>query len=278
MRIFNEDKTNEIFNPDLSLGKLIVDKLTIHHDAVPAVPEITVEQQAAEWIATGHKKIYDVNGEITYSLNGEVVYDNGKAYKVLEEFPSGGKTVDEILPIPEIPAKEAYDEYEDIYVYIPYTEDELREIENAKLNATYIPSAQTSIAVFAKSYLKANPPQTTEEKMSLSGLYEVWKRGKYEIGDIRNYAGQTWECVQAHDNSVYPDIIPENAQTWATFWKPLHGTTPETARPWVKPQNGTTDMYLIGEHMVFTDGKTYKCLRNTVYSPEEYAADWEVIN
>lgn len=263
MRIFNEEKTQEIFNPDLSLGKLIADKLTVHHEAVPAIPGITVEQQMSHWIENGGKVIYD---------------SNNIAYKVLKEFPNGGKTVDEILAVPEIPAKEAYDEYENIYVYIPYTEDELREIENAKLNATYIPSAQNSMAVFAKSYLKSNPPQTVAEKMSLSGLYDIWQLDKYEIGDIRNYAGQTWECTQAHDNSVYPDIVPENAQTWATFWKPLHGTTPKTARPWVKPQNGTTDMYLIGEHVVFTDGKTYKCLRNTVYSPEEYAADWEVIN
>lgn len=35
-----------------------------------------------------------------------------------------------------------------------------------------------------------------------------------------------------------------------------------------------TDMYHIGEYMVWTDGTIKKCLRDTVYSPEEYAADW----
>lgn len=34
-------------------------------------------------------------------------------------------------------------------------------------------------------------------------------------------------------------------------------------------------MYHAGEYMVYTDGKIYKCLSDTVYSPEEYAADWE---
>lgn len=151
-----------------------------------------------------------------------------------------------------------------------------KKAEEIVLNAKYIPSELDSIRIFAKSYLKSNAPKDTEEKMLLSGLYETWELGKYEIGDIRNYAGQTWECHQAHDNSIYPDITPDNAQTWATFWKPLHGTSKETARPWVKPWAGTTDMYRTGEYMVYTDGKIYKCLSDTVYSPEEYAQAWEV--
>lgn len=79
---------------------------------------------------------------------------------------------------------------------------------------------------------------------------------------------------QAHDNAVYPDIIP-GSSAWATFWRPLHGTTPETARPWCKPVAGTTDMYHDGEYMVYTDGALYLCIVNTVYSPEEYAQAWE---
>lgn len=31
-----------------------------------------------------------------------------------------------------------------------------------------------------------------------------------------------------------------------------------------------------GEYMVYTNGKIYKCLSDTVYSPEEYAAHWEI--
>ena len=40
---------------------------------------------------------------------------------------------------------------------------------------------------------------------------------------------------------------------------------------------GTTDMYHAGEYMIYTDNKIYKCLRDSVYSPEEYASDWEII-
>ena len=58
--------------------------------------------------------------------------------------------------------------------------------------------------------------------------------------------------------------------------RPLHGKSVATARQWVKPQYGTTDMYHAGEYMVYTDGKVYRCLSDTPYSPEEYAAAWEV--
>ena len=36
-------------------------------------------------------------------------------------------------------------------------------------------------------------------------------------------------------------------------------------------------MYHAGEYMVWEDDKVYKCLLDTVYSPEEYAQAWQVI-
>ena len=185
---------------------------------------------------------------------------------------------------------EANEEYEVGFDGKIYSETELQGTEykqrkevfdnnaaNLELSQKYIPSQESSIALFAKSYLKNNPPQSTADKIKISGLYDPWQLGNYSVGDIRNYAGQTWECWTAHDNAIYPDITPDNAQTWANFWRPLHGTSVETARPWVKPYAGTTDMYHTGEYMVYTDDKTYKCLADTVYSPEEYAQAWETI-
>lgn len=153
------------------------------------------------------------------------------------------------------------------------TEEEMRELV---LNRRYIPSESKSATALFRAMLKATPLSDDDEKIAVSGLYERWALGKYEVGDIRNNAGQTWECHTAHDNAVYPDITPSNPQTWANFWRPLHGKSAATARPWVKPQYGTTDMYHAGEYMVYTDGKVYRCLSDTVYSPEEYAAAWEV--
>lgn len=164
------------------------------------------------------------------------------------------------------------------------TED-LARLEARALSAQYIPSEAQSVAAFAKYYLAENPPASNEERLAVSGLYSEWEAGSYAVGDIRNHAGQTWECWQAHDNAIYPDINPDNPQTWANFWRPLHGTSVETARPWVKPwagttdmyRAGTTDMYRAGEYMVWTDGTIKMALRDTVYSPDEYAMDWKNI-
>ena len=150
------------------------------------------------------------------------------------------------------------------------------ELEAEALNKKYIPDENKSAAALLRAMLKTTPISDDDTKIAVSGLYEQWSAGKYEVKDIRNHAGQTWECHVAHDNAVYPDITPDNPQTWANFWRPLHGKSKETAKPWVKPQYGTTDMYHAGEYMIYTDGKTYKCLSDTVYSPEEYAQAWEV--
>lgn len=117
MKVYNENKTQELETYDLELGKLKVDKiLKESHEAEPEVPAITVETKVAEITASG----------------GKVEEIGGKKYKVVEEFPNGGKTVEEIKETPAIPAKEAYDEYEDIQVYIPYTAEELAERKQRK--------------------------------------------------------------------------------------------------------------------------------------------------
>ena len=117
--------------------------------------------------------------------------------------------------------------------------------------------------------------QDDDARIRVSGLYEPWAAGQFEAGDIRNSGGQTWECFQAHDCAVYPDIKPGSA-AWFTFWRPLHGKSPETARPFV-PVQGAHDMYKIGEYAVFEDA-LYKCVQDTAYSPADYAPAWEKLN
>lgn len=117
MKVYNENKTQVLETYDLELGKLVQDKiLKESHEAVPEVPAITVEAKIAEITANG----------------GKVEEIGGKQYKVIEEFPNGGKTVEEIKETPAVPAKDAYDEYEDIKVYIPYTAEELVERKQQK--------------------------------------------------------------------------------------------------------------------------------------------------
>ena len=110
-------------------------------------------------------------------------------------------------------------------------------------------------------------------KISASYLCKEWQPGNHEKGEVYNANGQTWECYQAYNNAINPDITPGNP-AWYTFNRPLHGKSPETARPWVAPQ-GAHDMYHTGEYMIYIDGALYKCLSDTTFSPDEYAAAWE---
>ena len=154
---------------------------------------------------------------------------------------------------------------------------DIKFINSEKLNRKYITGYRQSVNYLLSKLIDKLGLQD-DDKIQASGFYSFWTHGSYSVGDIRNWDGQIWECWTAHDNAIYPDINPDNPQTWANFWRPLHGKTAETARPWTKPWAGTTDMYHAGEYMVYTDDKIYKCLSDTVYSPEEYAQAWEVIS
>ena len=113
-----------------------------------------------------------------------------------------------------------------------------------------------------------------DQRIRASGLYAEWTAGNHAKGDIYNAIGQTWECYQAYDNAVYPDIVP-GGTAWLTFNRPLHGKTKETARAWVTP-TGAHDIYRVGEWMIWTDGMVYRCKQDTNFSPADYAAAWEV--
>ena len=110
------------------------------------------------------------------------------------------------------------------------------------------------------------------ERLLVNVLYPRWTAGSHAAGDIYTAEGQVWECIQGYDNAAYPDIVPGGA-AWGTFHRPLHGTSPETARPFVTP-TGAHDIYKAGEYMTLDD-VLYHCLEDTAFSPVQYAAAWE---
>lgn len=89
MRIFNESKTQELFSYDAETGHLKPDKLLLkHHEAVFATEGI------------GH-----------YQYN---------------YYPNGGADRTWVWDVAPQQAQEAWDEYEDIAVYVPFTAEELQ--------------------------------------------------------------------------------------------------------------------------------------------------------
>ena len=134
-------------------------------------------------------------------------------------------------------------------------------------------AALTSAIYISRLQLAGDAVDTDDKRLRASGLYPDWMPGNHRAGEVYNAAGQTWECFQAYDNGVYPDIQPGEA-AWYTFNRPLHGRSPETARPFV-PVQGAHDLYRTGEYMIWTDGWVYRCLRDTNFSPEDFPEAWE---
>ena len=121
---------------------------------------------------------------------------------------------------------------------------------------------------------KAAPAMTADEVITNRVMCKVWKTGKHTAGEVYTTPdGQPWNCYQDYDNAVYPDIVPGSA-AWPTFNKPYHGTTPETALPFVAPTH-SQDIYKAGEYMIWTDGTVQRCVRDTSYSPEHDPNAWE---
>lgn len=119
---------------------------------------------------------------------------------------------------------------------------------------------------------------TANEVIDYVPLLEPWKAGTaespidYAVGDVRTYNNQPWKCVQAHTHHGEPGWEPGAVSMWGAY----HATDATHALPWTKP-TGAHDMYKPGEYMAWADGKTYQCVSDTAYSPEEYAQAWEVV-
>ena len=107
--------------------------------------------------------------------------------------------------------------------------------------------------------------------LPLMPFMEEWREGKWTAGASLLYKGLPYKVLQTHDSKGNPGWNPE--QTVSLF-APWHGISLETAQPWKKP-TGAHDMYKANEYMVFTDGRIYRCLLDTAYSPTEYAQTWE---
>lgn len=99
MRILDENNV-EIISPDLSLGHLVEEEVFVsHHPAVEEVPE--------QW-----------------------------HYETIQEYPGGGRDVVKVIDVPGVEARDAWDEYETIKRYVPYTEEELAALEEARNRPT----------------------------------------------------------------------------------------------------------------------------------------------
>lgn len=103
--------------------------------------------------------------------------------------------------------------------------------------------------------------------------FPIYKQNSsFQVGDIRRDGAtdQPYECLIAYDGAVQPDW---NLST-PTLWRPFHGKDKHHAYPWAAP-TGAHDIYRTGEWMTFTDGKLYRCLKDTSFSPQQDETSWQ---
>ena len=137
MRTIDQDG-REIVAPDLEAGHLVPERILVaHHDAIEAVKEVS-------------------------------------HYEVIAEYEGGGKDVQRVIDVPGIAARDAWDEYEDVYRYVPYTAAERAKMRIEVLKAQL---AETDYAVIKI----AEGAATAADYVDLIAQRQVWRA---EINDL----------------------------------------------------------------------------------------------
>lgn len=164
--------------------------------------------------------------------------------------------------------------------YVEMTEEEIQELQEQGREAIYQERVRPrtemeGVLALAKSLVATQIADSEDKTLGIQcmALFEPWTKGDYKVGDVRTdpKTGYPYECVTQHDSISNPEWTIKNR----TLWKPWHSKSIEYALPWEAP-TGAHDMYKIGEYMIFADGKVYKALQDTNFSPTEYAQAWEV--
>ena len=133
MRVLDNDG-NEITDVDTGAGKLTPDRvLTAHHEATDAVPEASHE---------------------------EVIWQD-------PDNPES-RIVRKVVDSPYQAAVGAWDEYEDVMRFVPYTDDELAEIE-ARREADAAAAAEEAER---KQQMAELPSIVEEQDLAIAALYE----------------------------------------------------------------------------------------------------------
>lgn len=204
----NELKLEDI---DLNVGKLVDETITVHHDAVEGVEEVSHVEVLKEYYETGP--------------DGAPVLDED-GHKVVF-----GKDVKTIIDVPGVEAKEAWDEQEEIQRYIPYTAEELDNIAKEKADA----QASAAVAAAEKSAIrlitqKIAPSLSTDELMQVAAILPNWDASKtYVADDIVRYQQSLYQAHGDVPANTVPDVATDK---WMDLMKPVDGV----AR-WIQPNS-----------------------------------------
>lgn len=204
----NELKLEDI---DLNTGNLVTETITVHHDAIEGVEEVSHVEVLKEYYETGP--------------DGEPILDEN-GHKVVF-----GKDVQTIIDVPGVEAKEAYDEEEEIQRFIPYTAEELDKIAKEKADA----QASAAVASAEKSAIRIivkniAPALTTDELLQVAAILPDWDPSKtYSTDEIVRYQQSLYQAIDEVPANTVPDV---SADKWDNLMKPV-----DNIAQWVQPNS-----------------------------------------
>ena len=148
---------------------------------------------------------------------------------------------------------------------IRYTEMGLADAENYVLNGAGTPPDTRSDI---DKLIDLIPVENINE--SVMNATDEWKPDQnYPKDKYLTHEGILYKVLQNHKSQS--DWTPDKANS--LFAKVL--TSPAGPLPWVQP--GSTNPYMKGDKVVWTDGKTYEStINNNVWSPSAYPAGWRL--
>lgn len=204
----NELKPEDI---DLNAGKLVPGTITVHHEAVEGVKEVSHIEVLKEYYEKGP--------------DGEPLLDD-EGHKIVF-----GKDVRTVIDTPGVEAKEAWDEKEEIQRYVPYTAEELEKIAkekaDAQAGAVVAAAEKSAIRIIVKNIA---PSLSIDELLQVAAILPDWDATKaYSKDDIVRYQQSLYQAVGEVPANTIPDAT---ADKWKDLTKPVDGV----AR-WVQPNS-----------------------------------------
>ena len=214
---------------DLNLGCVREERrLVAHHEATPEVPE------QSHW--------------------EEIAVDG-----------SGFSASSKVIDVPYQPAREAWDEYEWVGVYVPFTDEELEAnaAERAEFNRTAAVAEQSRAAVMMLVRSQA-PSLSDGQALELDAMYPEYDgTAKYGKGDIVRDAGRLYRAV----NNV--NASPTHPADDGVNWRLMDEPDEDGVFPWRQPY-GKKDYYRKGD-TVTHDGSTWVSdVNKNVWKPGVY--------
>lgn len=217
MRIFDQND-KEITAPDTEKGRLENDRILIaHHEAITAVEEV------------GH-------------------------YEVIAEYPNGGKDVEWVIDVEGVEAQDAWDEYEDILRFIPYTEAELR-IRAAQ--AARLPMNEWDILQLLIPKQIATLDVDDNTALRMKSFFPEWTVGtQYDVGAKVCKDDKLWKVRQTHTAQIGWE--PENVPALFEVINETHSGTTDDPIPYEGNMALTAGLYY------YQDNRMFECTRDTI--------------